>query len=62
VLRDAGKEGMTRTELSRRTQSLRPAEREEVIASLVQSGEIELVQIEKIGAGRPAARLVCLDL
>ena len=62
VLRDAGKEGMTRTELSRRTQSLRPAEREEVIGALVQSGEIELVQIEKIGAGRPAVRLVCLDL
>lgn len=59
ALHRAGKEGMTRSELTRSTQALRPTEREEILNSLAQSGEVEIIQGEASTGGRKSTRYIC---
>ena len=59
ALRRAGNQGMSRSELTRATQALRPAEREEILNSLVTSHEVELVQGEVGINGKRPTRYIC---
>ena len=52
----SGKDGLTGSELCRRTQSLSPRERQEVLEALVQSGEINLSISDSNRPGRNATR------
>lgn len=59
ALRRAGTRGMLRSELTRATQALRPAERDEILNSLVTSHEVELVQGEVGTNGKRPTRYIC---
>jgi hypothetical protein len=54
----AGKVGLTQSELTRRTQSLAPRDRNEVLEALVESKEIAIKMIGSGGPGRKTTRFV----
>ena len=58
-IQESGKHGLTGSELCRRTQSLSPRERAEVLEALLQSGEIRAELNESLKPGRKALRYFC---
>lgn len=60
TVRDAGADGVTRRELLRRIKTLRKRELEEMIGTLIESGEIRLEEI-KNKQGSPTAKYVAVD-
>lgn len=59
AIQESGKLGLTGSELCRKTQSLSPRERNEVLEALLQSGEIGSKLNESMKPGRKALRYFC---
>jgi hypothetical protein len=55
LIAEAGSQGMSKNTLTRKTQWLRGAERKDVLSTLVESGQVVIMEQVETG-GRPATR------